>query len=141
MKLPFELKISDIKTVNVEQAEVQHVRSKDNKGGYTFVTYLIDGKMYGGYARCSKKDNFNKRYGRTLAQFRLINNYRKRNGIKQIQNYDLVYLVSAMEDLIIKESILNKTTKNEYNVSKIKDLENEITGLKRFINIIWKLGV
>lgn len=128
MKTPFQLKIQNNLNVTVDQAEINYNRGY-GKSIFTGLSYLIDNKIYTGFSNCVPQDQFNKKYGRRLAELRLINNYRKRININKIP-------VMVLEEILdIEFYIKDKVNKLKYLNNKKEKYVNSNSIIKLNKNI------
>ena len=154
MKAPFSLKITKHNNVIVNEAKVQYFRKERNKvsakGGSTFLVYLINNdknkeKMYHGIAICSIKDNFSRKFGKRLAELRIINSIRKINNYNIIQPDKLVEIIETENDINICKNKIS-LCKNNIKISNINNkntqdnqnnLELEIQNYEKKLNLLF----
>ena len=156
MKVPFQLRIGEKEKIQVELAEIEHYRTakrnedgiftdeSDEKGGATYVSYYIKnkfndkGRIYTGFAICSYSDKFGRKYGRRVAELRLINKYRRRNKMPCFSNEELQDIIDYEYQLKIDRGHLNKLIPTEFNQQKIHNLAYKVDSQEQALEAIWR---
>lgn len=142
MLVPFKLKVKNNLEVDVEIAEIKHIKGPAERGGMTWLSYYIKqgdkGRIYTGIAQCSKRDNFARRFGRRMAELRAIDNYRVRNGLEGLSHDAMVAIVENELNIRILKGKLKNFKVTEYNQDRKLELERQLTAREEFLERIWE---